>query len=217
VHRMSRVVAVLAALALALAYTPPAQAGNPWEELMGRKPRVWTDPEGRFSLDLPLGWKADTSEPAVPKFSRVDEDSGLAAGVAVEVRTVPAGVKLGHFVSRVEEEVRGAVRNVTILEQDKLEISGTQGVRRLMTYQEKGHAEMRHEVVQVYFIVAERAFIVTLETAVGGRGRFWEEFNVMMRGMSAAAPGEEIRPPRPGEPRKKVRAGEMINPDAAPY
>ena len=79
------------------------------------------------------------------------------------------------------------------------------------------YRKVTDEVVQVIFLAGERAFVLTLEMPAGTRELFWEDFELMTKGMNASGPGDEIRPMKAGEARKKVRAGEMINPDVAPY
>ncbi|MFO0724929.1 MAG: hypothetical protein U1E65_14205 [Myxococcota bacterium] len=205
-------------LALTAAALPvAARAGNPWEELMGRKPKLWSDPAGRFTIDLPMGWAVETKEGSIISFLKTASDTNIHARVSVEMRTVPPNTRLAHFASRVMEEIEGVARNLKVIDEDKVEISGTSGIRRLFRHQERGHAELTDEVVQVIFLAGERGFVVTLEMPAGARELFWEDFEMMTKGFSASGPGEEIRPAKAGEGRKKVRAGEMINPDVAPY
>lgn len=216
--RRSAAWAVSVALGLGmLTWSTDAQAGNPWEELMGRKPKLWSDPAGRFSIDLPSGWAPENKEGNVITFTKTAPDTNIRARVSVEMRTVPPNVKLAHFASRVMEEVESVARNVKMIDQDRIECSGVPALRRLFSHQERGHVQLTDEVVQVIFLAGERAFVITLEMPAGTRELFWEDFELMTKGMNASGPGEEIRPLKAGEARKKVRAGEMINPDVAPY
>lgn len=193
---------------------------NPWESTFGRKPKIWTDPDGRFSLDLPSGWTPMVTKDPSPNpvvITRVLGDSGQQAMLTVEMRTLPPGTRLTHFAQRVEEEVRGVARQYRLIDQDKVEVSGVPAKRTLFSYQQMAHAEMLAEVAQVMFIIGERGFVITLETGYGARGMFWEEFNIITKSFSGAAPGEETRSLRPGATRKSLEPGQMINPDVARY
>lgn len=206
----------LAVAAALFSLSTVAWAENPWESLMGRKPRVWTDPAGRFSLDLPVGWTAQTHGDTGPvELWRLHQDSGQKAHVTVELRNLPPGVKLAHFGVRVSEEVKKAAKNVQVVEEDRAEIGGYPAIRRLFTHQEAGNAALTDEVVQVIVVAGERGVVITLETALGARGLFWEEFELMMKGFVFG--GSDLPLPKTGEGRRRVRAGEMVNPDAVPY
>lgn len=193
-----------------------ALAGNPYEDLFGRKPQMWTDPEGRFAIDLPVGWEAKykAGEPHVA-FLRVDQDQGLSAQVTVELRPLPPETRLNHFVLHVQEETKKLAPGFQIVDQDKVSLSGVDARRTLFTYQVRGNAQLTNEVVQVVMVQADRGFVITLETVMGGRARFWEEFELMTKGFSphAIAGNTETR----GKGRKKIRSGELVNPDALKY
>jgi hypothetical protein len=203
-------------LSAGLILPPAALAGNPYEDLFGRKPQMWTDPEGRFAIDLPVGWEAKykEGEPHVA-FVRFDPDQGLSAQVTVELRPLPPKTRLNHFVLRVQEETKKQAPGYTIVDQDKVSLSGNEARRTLFTYQVRGNAQLTNEVVQVLMVQSDRGFVITLETVLGGRARFWEEFELMTKGFSphaiAGASGE-----RSGA-RKKIRSGELVNPDALKY
>lgn len=206
------------ALVFSLALPSLARAGNPWEELMGPgKPRLWTDPAARFYLDLPIGWSpsARKQQTSVVDFWKTHEDDGYVAHVTVEMRTVPPDVKTAHFAFRVTDETKAKAHGYRLLEEDRIEVSGTQAYRKHFTYQERKNTELTNEVVQVVFLVGERAFIVSLETALGARGVFWEDFEKMVKAFVGRSPGGESEP-LPKE-RKRIRAGEMVNPDALKY
>lgn len=200
---------------LLVALPAPASAGNPWEELMGPgKPRLWAEPQGRFYLDLPIGWEAKPNGNVVD-FWKTHPDAGYVAHAAVEIRPVPPGVNLKHFALRVEEETKRSAPQYKLLEQDRPTIGGAAAIRRAFTYQERNHAHLQNEVVQVIALFGERAFIITLETAMGARGVFWEDFEKMLKGFGGRAPGEEsLGLPQQG---KRIKAGEMVNPNAVPY
>ncbi|MCK6551243.1 hypothetical protein L6R52_35740 [Myxococcota bacterium] len=207
---------VLASLALA-ALPRAASAGNPWEELMGPgKPRLWNDPEGRFSIDLPVGWTAGARRgmPNVVDFIKEHPDHGYTARVSVEMRTLPPGVKTAHFAVKVQDETKRAARAFRLLEADKVEVSGVTAHRTYFTFHELSNAELSNEAVQLAFLVGERGFVITFVCAAGARGVFWEDFEKMLRGFSGRGPGETR--PMPKE-RKRIRAGEMVNPDAVQY
>jgi len=222
--RRARLVTVRASiLALALAVMPAlAQAqSNPWEQTFGRKPKMWSDPDGRFTLDLPGGWTPQISKkdpsPNPVVITKEIPDYHTSAVFSVEMRTIPPGTRLSHFTQRVEEEMRGIAKQYKAIDQDKVEISGTTAIRRLFTYQQFAHAEMQAEVAQVTLVIGERGFVITLETAVGARGMFWEDFELMTNAFSGTAPGDESRAVRPGDKRKALKPGEMVNPDVARY
>lgn len=210
------------AVALALLTLPAAALAqsNPWESTFGRKPKIWSDTDGRFSLDLPQGWTpvpTKESSPNPVSIVRSNSDTGHQALVTVEMRTLPPGTRLTHFVQRVDEEIRGVARQYRLIDQDKIEVSGVPAQRKLFSYQQMAHAEMLSEVAQVAFIVGERGFVVTLECAYGARSMFWGDFEIMTKSFSGAAPGEETRAVRPGATRKSIGPGQMINPDVARY
>lgn len=207
------------AVMFALALTVPAEAiaKNPWEELMGPgKPRLWTDPGGRFYLNLPLGWKAHPQgEAPVVLFEKHHPDYGFVARATVQMRTVPAGVNLSHFASRVAHEMRQATYQYRRTASERQTISGQPAVRVRFTHQERGHAALRNDVEQAIFIIKERAFIVTIEMAAGSRPSFQQDINKILDGFVGRAPGEEgTAIPKK---RRRLKAGEMINPDAIRY
>ncbi len=205
---------VLVAPALAPA---TAEAGNPWEDLMGPgKPQIWTDPQSRFHLDLPVGWKALPDEhPTVVRFGRHHPDYGLSALVTVEVRSVPDGVSLRHFAVRVEQEVEASAPGYQLLGEDKIRVSGRRAIRRHFQYRDRNNAQRYREVVQVITVLPERAFVITLETGYGSRGIFWEEYEKMVNGFRGRTPAEDHLP-MPKQ-RRRIKSGEMINPDAVRY
>jgi hypothetical protein len=212
--------ASLAAFALVALPAVAFGQSNPWESTFGRKPKMWSDPDGRFTLDLPSGWVPQVGKETAPNpvvITKDLPDYGTSAVMTVEMRTVPPGTRLSHFAQRVEEEMRGVAKNYRPIDQDKIEISGTNAIRKLFTYQQFAHAEMTSEVAQVIFLVGERGFVVTLETAHGARSMFWADFELMMKAFSGTGPGEEARGARPGGGRKTLKPGEMVNPDVARY
>jgi hypothetical protein len=206
------------ALGLVLLAPATALAGNPWEELMGPgKPIIWNDPGARFYLDLPVGWTAEPrrGEEHVVDFFKQHPDYGHTSRVTVEMRTVPPGVKPAHFAARMLEEVKKQAPRFTMLEADKIPISGVTGHRSYFTYQERGNVELTNEAVQIVFLIAERAFIITFLCPYGTRSIFWEDFEKMVKNFVGRGPGEEtLTTP---QKRKRVKAGEMVNPDAIPY
>lgn len=207
---------VLAGLALTVA-PRSASAGNPWEELMGPgKPRLWNDPEGRFSIDLPVGWTAAPRRgaPNVVDFIKQHPDFGYTARVTVEMRTLPPGVKTAHFAVKVQDETKRAARAFRLIEADKIEVSGVTAHRTYFTFHELSNVELANEAVQLALLAGERGFIITFVCASGAREVFWEDFEKMVRGFAGRGPGESG--PMPKE-RKRLRAGEMVNPDGVQY
>ena len=199
--------------------SPLAYSANPWEELMGPgKPRLWSDPEGRFYLNLPLGWKPKP-RPDVPMvdFWKQHADHGYVAHLTVEMRSVPPKVRVGHFALRIDEEVRRAAPGYQPLARRKrVRVGGVPAVRSHFIYRERGNAEMINEVEQYIFITGERAFILTFEHARGVRGAFQEDIDKIVKDFVGRSPGEDsLATPR--GPRRRVKAGEMINPDAVKY
>jgi hypothetical protein len=205
-----RFLLLLAALAPAAAH-----AGNPWEEIMGRKPRLWTDPEARFSVDLPVGWTGTVREsaPTVVDFWKTHPDSGFVAHVTVEMRRLPPGVAVRHFNLQITSDVKRGTLSYRLVGERAIQVSGVKAIRTDFTHREQGNAQLVNEVTQVVLIMGERAFIIMMENAVGTREVFGEDFEIMLVGFSGRSPGEEIRPGA----KKKVRSGEMVNPDAVPY
>lgn len=206
----------LLTLLLGLAVPQIAEAKNPWEELMGRKPRTWTDPEGRFSIDLPVGWtaKPQASAPIVDFWKR-SADHGAVAHVTVTIKPVPPGVNVRHLALHVEKDIKARARGFQVVERGRLQVGGQPAVRTHFTYRELGNVQLVNEVDQYVLVIAERAFILTFEHAYGARPLFEEDFGYMVKGFSGRGPGERIL--RGKKKRRRVRAGEMVNPDAVRY
>lgn len=180
------------------------------------KPQIWNDPRSRFHIDLPVGWKAlPDNPPTAVRFGRYHPDHRHSALVTVEMNAVPPDVSLRHYATRVERDVRRAAPGYRVLEEDQLRVSGRRALRRYFLYRDKNNAGRYREVVQIVTIVPERAFTITLETAYGARAIFAEEFEKMVRGFRGRGPGEESLPMP--KPRRRVKSGEMINPDAIRY
>lgn len=205
-------------LVLAMLLAPsPAAAETPWEQLFGRKPKPWSDPSGRFSLDLPIGWKAQEAASGAPvSFVRVRSEDGAVLGqLEVEIRPLPPEVAPEHLDAHVQSENRDSAPGYTVAERRTVSVEGHKAIRTLFRYRALGNVQLAREVVQTVFVTRERGFIVTLETPAGGRGRLWPEFELMMKGFSTGA----LAPRGEGKAgaRRRVRAGEMINPDAVGY
>lgn len=205
------------AVVFVLVAPAPALAGNPWEDLMGPgKPQIWNDPQSRFHIDLPVGWTAlPDNPPNAARFGRRHPDYGHSALVTVEVRTVPPRVKLRHVALRVEEEVKAAAPGYRVVSEDRLRVSGQKAIRRHFTYRSNNNAQLSREVVQIVLTVPERAFIITLEAGYGTRGLFWEDFEKMVAGFRGRSVGQESLPMP--KRRRRIKSGEMINPDAVRY
>ena len=135
--------------------------------------------------------------------------------MTVEMSAVPPDVSLRHFASRVERTVRRAAPGYRVLEEDELRVSGRRALRRFFLYRDKNNAGRYREVVQIVTVLPERAFTITLETAYGTRGLFAEEFDKMVRGFRGRSPSEDGLPMP--KPRRRIKSGEMINPDAIRY
>ncbi|MEO1234367.1 MAG: hypothetical protein AAFZ18_36295 [Myxococcota bacterium] len=202
----------------ALLVSPEAAAETPWEQLFGRKPNAWHDPAGRFSLDLPLGWKAHPGEATAPvSFVRTRaEDRAILGQVEVEIRPLPPDVAPKHLDSHVQSKNKKAAPGYAVLGRQSVKVGGHDGVRTHFRYRALGNVQLSREVVQTVFVAGERGYVVTLETPAGGRGRVWPEFELMMKGFSIGA-APVTNPTRRAGGRRKVRAGEMINPDAVGY
>lgn len=202
---------------LALTWAVPTWAKTPWEELFGPgKPTVWGDPAGRFTIDLPLGWEAETQGAGQPvHITKRHPDYGITGWVTVVNRTLPPGTALRHFETHVDRETRDRSPGYELVERSVREGPGRRAVWRYFLYRERGNAELMREAVQVLTLSGERAFIITLRTPYGQRAPFWEDFKVMMEGFHGRAPGEESwdKPKK----RRKIREGEMIHPDAIGY
>lgn len=213
VHLMRRAI-LFGALVAALALPSAAQAANPWEDLMGHKPRTWTDPGGRFFIDLPLGWtsRGDGSSPVVEFFKQAN---GAAARVTVTMKSVPPKVKARHFALHVEKDVKSSAKGYRVLQRNKVQLSGHTAIRTHFTYRELGNVQLINEVEQYVVIIGERAFVLSFAHAAGARQIFGEDFAFMVKGFGGRGPGEERR--KTGKKRRKVRSGEMVNPNAVRY
>ena len=202
---------------LLLSLPSTAVAKNPWEELMGPgKPQLWNDPAGRFYLDLPIGWNAyPQGDAPVVLFEKRHPDYGYVARATVQMRGVPPGVKLSHFAVRIGDEMQQSTHQYRALSRERRTISGQPAIIHHFTHQERGHTALLNEVEQAIFIVKERAFVVTFEMAAGSRPAFQEDIDKMLAGFVGRGPGDDgAATPKP---RKKIKEGEMINPDAIRY
>ena len=180
------------------------------------KPQIWNDPQSRFYIDLPVGWEAlPDNPPTAVRFARRHPDQGHNALVTVEMTSVPPDVSLRHFALRVERDVQRVAPGYQVLGEDAVRLSGHRALRRHFIYRDKNSAQRYREVVQLVTLLPERAFTITLETVYGTRGLFWEEFEKMIRGFRGRSPGQESLPMP--KPRKRIKSGEMINPDAIRY
>jgi len=207
----------LGAIFIATFLPAAAWAGNPWEELMGpEKAKMWSDPEGRFSIALPVNWNAypRKGDSSFVDFVKRDADYGHEALVTVQLRNVPPEVKLSHLALRVTQEMRGASPNFQQLSSEKIEVAGVPAQRTHFTYQQAGNAQLTREVVQVVLLAGEQAWVITLHTAFGVRGLFQEDFDKMIDGFNPLGAGPAATP---DGKRRRLRAGEMVNPEAIKY
>src|SRR5262245_28553189 len=122
-------------------------SGNPWEELMGRKPNLWTDPKARFYLDLPVGWNA-TERDGIPvvDFWKTHDDSGFVAHMTVEMRMLPPNVNVRHFALQVTKDVQAGTKFYKALGEKSIAISGVKGILTDFTHREQGNAQLVNEV-----------------------------------------------------------------------
>ena len=203
-------------IGFAIAIPNTAIAGNQWEELMGPgKGNVWTDPQGRFSINLPVNWKHQkTDSEQIVRFGKHNKDRGHSAVLTVEMRALPPGVKLSHFALRIESELKKAARNLRKGQAKRIVVTGHKARRTEYTYQERGHALRTNYANQVVLIDGERGWILTFLSAYGAQGIFMEELDKLIASFN---PGQTNRPIRPGKKRKKLRAGEMVNPELLKY
>lgn len=206
---------VTSALVAGVCSASPAGAANPWEDLMGHKPRTWSDPQGRFQLDLPLGWTSKSEDDSQAVEFWKQSDQGAVAHVTVTMKPVPPKVKVRHFAVHVEKDVKSHARGYQLVEHQKLQVSGRPAIRTHFTYRELGNAQLVNEVDQYVFIIGERAFVLTFEHALGARGIFAEDFQFMVNGFLGRSPGEDGVVG--SKKRRRVRSGEMVNPDAVRY
>lgn len=179
------------------------------------KPRTWVDPDGRFSLDLPIAWKAMSPKGApIVDFVKNVPHHGIAAKVSVEMRSIPPGVRLTHFDLAIEREMKKSARNYRLLAQEKLQVGESTARRRHFTYQEFGNAQLTNEAVQIVLVTDSTAWIITLLTAAGARDHFQADFDKMLKRFN---PSGEVRSVVGAKKRKKLRSGEMVNPDLIKY
>ncbi len=198
----------------ALALPSAASAANPWEDLMGHKPRTWTDPGGRFFIDLPLGWtsRGDGDSQVVEFFKQAN---GAAARVTVTIKPVPPKVKVRHFALHVEKDIKRTAKGYRVLQRNKVQLSGHPAIRTHFTYRELGNVQLINEIEQYVVIIGERAFVLSFAHAAGARPIFAEDFAFMVKGFGGKGPGQERR--STGKKRRRVRSGEMVNPNAVRY
>lgn len=204
--------------ALAVMFTIPVSSAfgaTPWEQLMGRKPRTWTAERGNFSLDLPVGWHAVEEEEVPVRFHRTDEGSGIPATVQVEVRPLPGTVKSKHFHNHILAETRKKARGFRRLDHEMRNVDGQDGHQTFFRYRVYGNTELSRDVVQTTYVTEDVGVIITFETVAGAKARFWEEVSLMLDGFHLGQAGGPSVDTKTG--RRRVRAGEMIHPDAVRY
>jgi hypothetical protein len=211
---LRRATSALALLGL-MASAPVASAGNPWEDLFGPgKGRAWSDPQGRFSVELPAGWEARTPAGRVELW-REHRDSGYVARVTVQVRSLPPGVSSKHLALRVRDETRRGSPGYRSHGEERRIVGGVEALLTHFTYQEQGNAALVNDATQVVLVAGERGFVLTLEVAAGTREVFGDEFDKLLASFSA---GGASRPESaaPGT-RRRLKAGEMVDPEGVPY
>lgn len=191
-------------------------AGNPWEELMGPgKGNIWSEPNGRFSVNLPVNWKHDQSNgKQVFQFSKLHKDHGRKAFLTVEMTPLPPGVRLSHFNLKNERELKKTTRNLRKGAVSKITVSGQPARKTEYAYQERGHALRTNYALRVNLVDGERGWTLTFLTSYGAQGIFMEEFEKMISSFTA---GTSSQPVRPSKKRRKLRAGEMVNPNLLKY
>ena len=206
----------LASALLLSLLTTPAFA-TPWEDLFGEeKGKIWNDPEGRFTIALPIGWKSKVHKGApVVDFWKTNPDLGYTAKATVLMRTLPPKVKIRHFAVRMLDQTKSSVQGFRMLSQSRRTVDGLPAIQTHFTYRERNNAQLTNEVVQIALVKGERGFVITLEVAAGTREVFWKDFGKMLKGFGGRAPGmESTAMPKA---RRRVRKGEMIHPDAVRY
>lgn len=204
-------------LLLALAGPGVAMAKTPWEQLMGRKPQTWTAEDGRFSLDLPVGWVPTETEGGPTHFARTHDGTGVPAEVLVELRPLPPGVKSAHFDAHIQEEMKRRAPGYTVLGRSGLKMDGRDARQTHFRYRALDNTELHREVVQTTLVAGRTGVVLTFETLAGGRQLFEEELKLMIEGFAlGGAPSAPSATKRSGG-RRKIRAGEMINPNAVGY
>jgi len=141
-------------------------------------------------------------------------DASLLELITETSTNLPPDVRAAHLAARVDEDIRSHRAAYRSIEADRVEVAGLPAYRRLYTYQERNNAEIRNEVLQIVLVSGERAYIIVLETAEGARAGFWDDFQKMMRGF---VPRSADQPVPTTAPRRKIRSGELVNPDAIKY
>lgn len=193
-----------------------AFAGNPWEELMGPgKGNIWSEPNGRFSVNLPVNWKhVQSNNKGVVQFSKHHKDHGQKAFLTVEMTPLPPGVRLSHFNLKTERELKKTTRNLRKGETSKITVSGQPARKTTYAFQERGHALRTNYALRVTLVDGERGWTLTFLTAYGAQGIFMEEIEKMISSFTAGTSRQPVRRPKK---RRKLRAGEMVNPNLLKY
>ena len=210
----------LPALALlSLVIAPNAFAQTTWQEIvMGDLPtKRYSDPRGRFSTEIVTDWRAEVNKqnPQITDFLKTNSQTGIRAHATVEVRNIPNGTKLKHFVNRNLENIEAKAPRFRMIGRKKIVLGGRRAYRVIFGYQNKNNAEQKNEVTQIYLLSGEKGYILSLETALGAGRYFAYDFKKMSEGFSVG--GFTEAPTTPGRARKRIRAGEMIDPDAIGY
>ena len=153
-----------------------AFAGNLGKNSWVRKRKHWSEPNGRFSLNLPVNWKhVQSNNKGVVQFSKHHKDHKQKAFLTVEMTPLPPGVRLSHFNLKTERELKKTTRNLRKGEVAKLTVSGQPARKTEYAFQERGHALRTNYALRVT-VDGERGWTLTFLTAYGAQGIFMEEF-----------------------------------------
>jgi hypothetical protein len=218
--RLFRTSVASAGVLLTLSGYGPTEAfgTSPWEEIMGPpKPVLWNDPQARFYLDLPYGWKAKLFEdhPDIVDFSKQHDDFGYVAHVIVRMQKLPSGVQVQHYAERKAAENRNRWPRYQLIEEAKSKVSGERAYRTRFTFEGRNNIELTTQVTQYVFVTGQRGFAVSLFCSEGTCSYFEEDFQRMVDGFVARGIGEESLPVP--KQRKRIKAGEVIDPNAIRY
>lgn len=195
-----------------------AQAA-PWQEMFtGRgKPVHWDDPEGRFRLDLPRGWKGppidDEDAPPIGASVQFYRSEGAPAVLLVDMRNLPEGAALPHFSAQIEAEAKRAAPGYKQLSLKHKRVSGLRAIRRRFVYRDRNNAQLMKDVTQYVLLHEHRGYVLSFVCALGQRPALKKELELLIEGFSLGGAAPQTGPGG----RIRLKAGEVVNPKGLRY
>ncbi|MEL6547724.1 MAG: hypothetical protein AAFQ82_24075, partial [Myxococcota bacterium] len=144
------------------------------------------DPQGRFEIELPDGWKFSKTQstPEVPVFTGTKRRKAKASATVMVSKSPDAIGLPGVHKRRLE---RGNQRPRSRLVDDAPTVLGGYRARRLV-YEQTSESGTKLTVQEVFTQVYNRAFVLTLVTDKRQAGSFEEDFAFLVRKLEPKDP-----------------------------